>query len=263
MFSKNRKKSSRRGISILIVLLVGEMFIPISPDETSLKWLMILSLLMVLFIYLMVRLVNTISHNGKIFEGYLSLSSFQKFSVLATLAYFIFLYVQNGNISSIISLSHSSLKIIITCTAIALGAGFFEEYFVRGYLFNLFQRILKKFKWTKNNLTIVSVVTSMIFGFTHLVNLSVDPAKAVYQQVFYATCIGLFFALIRIVTNSIYVGAGLHVLFDLQVDIYQTSTPDIWLNIIIVYLPIALISIGIIRSLDNSVSKDNILILEP
>ncbi|WP_242651988.1 MULTISPECIES: CPBP family intramembrane glutamic endopeptidase [Leuconostoc] len=260
---KNRKQKSRKGLLIFIVTMLGEMFIPFDPDAIPLTFMLVMLGILLLFIFLIIKLVNSISHGGKIFQQKLTLSTFQQIMTGVVFLYFLFLYFQNGNVQSVLSLAHSPIKIIIACFAIAMGAGFFEEYFVRGYLFNICQRILNKYGLEKNRLTIISAVTSIIFGLIHLSNLSVDPAQAVYQQVFYATCIGLLFAAIRIVTNNIFIGAILHFLFDFQVDIYKVSSPDTWSSIIIVFLPIAVISMILIKSLDRSVEKQRVPFLKP
>ncbi|WP_417064766.1 type II CAAX prenyl endopeptidase Rce1 family protein [Leuconostoc suionicum] len=58
-------------------------------------------------------------------------------------------------------LSKSSLEIILTVFAIAVGAGFFEEYLVREFLFNKVQLLLVKFN-IKKNLVIKSLLTSFL-----------------------------------------------------------------------------------------------------
>ncbi|MBD9366548.1 CPBP family intramembrane metalloprotease, partial [Leuconostoc mesenteroides] len=142
----------------------------------------------------------------------------------------------------------------------ALGAGFFEEYLVRGYLFNLIQRFLKKYN---NKLLITSIVTSIIFGLLHLFNLGSGTAEGVAQQVFYAFCIGLFFSLVKIITNSIHVGAILHFLFDLQFGIYEKISAQMsWSVVVLLFLPLAVISMILIKSLETTVNANQNLLLE-
>ncbi|MBZ1519493.1 CPBP family intramembrane metalloprotease, partial [Leuconostoc mesenteroides] len=63
--------------------------------------------------------------------------------------------------------------------------------------------------------------------------------------------------------NSIFVGAFLHFLLDLQVTIYQPLTADNWLNVIMLFLPIAVISILLIISIDHLLEKNSIEFLNP
>ncbi|WP_223317401.1 CPBP family intramembrane glutamic endopeptidase [Leuconostoc mesenteroides] len=262
LFRKNGP-NSRKGFLIFLVLIIGELFIPGEPKLISLNTAYILTVILIAFLYLFTRLVNSISHNGKLFKEKLTLNHIQQKLVCIIILYFVFLLIMNGNLQSIIFLSKSSPKIIVSCFATALGAGIFEEYFVRGYLFNLFQRILNKYNVKKYRLALISTITSLIFGMLHLTNLDGDSSKAVFQQVFYATCIGLIFSVTRITFNSIFVGAFLHFLFDLQVTIYQPLTADNWLNVIMLFLPIAVISILLIISIDHLLEKNSIEFLNP
>ena len=262
-FLKKQTNNSRKGFLIFLVLIIGELFIPGSPQSISLKDTYILTSILIVFLYLFIKLVNSISHKGKLFQNKIELNHIQQKLVYVVLLYFAFLLIMNGNLQSIISLSKSSQKIIISCFAIALGAGIFEEYFIRGYLFNLFQRIFNKYNLKKYRLILVSTITSLIFGILHLTNLDIDPSKAVFQQVFYATCLGFIFSATRIAFNSISVGAFLHFLLDLQVTVYQPLTVDTWLNVITLFLPIAVISIMLIISMDRSLDKNPIEFLKP
>ena len=144
-FLKKQTNNSRKGFLIFLVLSIGELFIPGSPQSISLKDTYILTSILIVFLYLFIKLVNSISHKGRLFQNKIELNHIQQKLVYVVLLYFAFLLIMNGNLQSIISLSKSSQKIIISCFAIALGAGIFEEYFIRGYLFNLFQRIFNKY----------------------------------------------------------------------------------------------------------------------
>ena len=152
-------------------------------------------------IYIFSRLVNSISNHGRLFVHRIELSTFQKYSSLLAFGYFILLYIINENIQSMLHLFQSSPEIIVTCTAIALGAGFLEEYLVRGYLFNLTQRFLKKYN---NKLLITSIVTSIIFGLLHLFNLGLDTTKGCSASFL---CFVLVFFFSVNITNSIHIGA--------------------------------------------------------
>ncbi|MBS0942097.1 CPBP family intramembrane metalloprotease [Leuconostoc mesenteroides] len=249
-----------KNMAIIITFFIGISMEPYSPDQAPLKNLIIITFLLIVCIYIFSRLVNSISNHGRLFVHRIELSTFQKYSSLLAFGYFILLYIINENIQSMLHLFQSSPEIIVTCTAIALGAGFLEEYLVRGYLFNLTQRFLKKYN---NKLLITSIVTSIIFGLLHLFNLGLDTTKGVAQQVFYAFCIGLFFSLVKIITNSIHIGAILHFLFDLQFGIYEnTSTHMSWSVVILLFLPLAVISVILIKSLEATVNDNQNLLME-
>lgn len=110
---------------------------------------------------------------------------------------------------------------------------------------------------------ITSIVTSIIFGLLHLFNLRSGTVEGVAQQVFYAFCMGLFFSLVKIITNSIHIGAILHFLFDLQFGIYEnTSTHMSWSVVVLLFLPLAVISIILIKSLEETVNANQNLLME-
>lgn len=260
---QKKSKNSRKGFLIFLVLIIGELFIPGEPQSISLKTTYILTTILILFLYVFTKLVKSMSHNGKLFQEKIELNHLQQKVIYIGVLYFTFLLIMNGNLKSIIALTKSSPKIIISCFAIALGAGIFEEYFVRGYLFNLFQRILNKFNVQKYRLIMLSTITSLIFGVLHLTNLDGNPSSAVFQQVFYATCLGFIFSATRIAFNSIFIGAFLHFLLDFQIDVYQPLTVNNWLNVIMLFLPIAIISFLLIISMDRSLAKNSITFLKP
>ncbi|MGL5900296.1 MAG: CPBP family intramembrane glutamic endopeptidase [Lactobacillaceae bacterium] len=260
---EKKSNNSRKGFLIFLVLIIGELFIPGEPQSISLKTTYILTTILILFLYIFTKLVNSMSHNGKLFQEKIELNHVQQKVIYIVLLYFAILLIMNGNLQSIISLTKSSQKIIISCFAIALGAGIFEEYFVRGYLFNLFQRILNKYNVQKYRLIIVSTITSLIFGILHLINLDTNPSTAIFQQVFYTTCLGFIFSATRIVFNSITVSAFLHFLLDFQVNVYQPLTTDNWLNVIMLFFPIAIVSIFLIILIDQSIENNSVKFLNP
>lgn len=74
---------------------------------------------------------------------------------------------------------------------------------------------------------------------------------------------GLFFSLVKIITNSIHIGAILHFLFDLQFGIYEnTSTHMSWSVVVLLFLPLAVISIILIKSLEATVNDNQNLLME-
>ncbi|MGQ2287777.1 CPBP family intramembrane glutamic endopeptidase [Leuconostoc suionicum] len=258
MIEKN--KNTKKNWLIIGVFFVGEMFIPFSPDKVSFTALIISTIMLILFIITFVLLINSMTHDGKLLTN----KSFSKSQIILMYIisiYFGLLFIPNGNIASLMTLSKSSLKIILTVLAIAIGAGFFEEYLVRGFLFNKVQFLLERFNVKKNNLVIISLLTSIFFGLVHLINISSNPTTAVYQQVFYTMCLGLFFSAIRIASNSVLIVAIMHSFFDLQVTVYQPQQETNWFELILAFLPLAVISVTLILLIDKSIQRGKINIL--
>ncbi len=246
------------GFWITLTFICGELFQPFSTD-VPIQVLFIQLLGTILFISLLIHLVNKRANNGFLFKNKLILSKKQKIYLYLILISFFIIYI-TSSFPSFIDFYKADFKTILAATTVALSAGFFEEYLMRGYLFNLVQRILKRMRNTSYTLTITSILTSCLFGLLHLGNMNEAGSEAVYQQIFYATCLGIFFAAIKIITNTIYVGAILHFIFDLQPTILDPVDVSSWLAIIIIFLPIAIFSILFLLSIDR---QHNSVLLNP
>ncbi|MDA5663315.1 CPBP family intramembrane metalloprotease, partial [Staphylococcus aureus] len=183
----------------------GEIFQPFSVN-VPIYVLFIQLIGTALFISLIIHLVNKKTNNGKLFQTKLILSKTQKIYLSLTIIWFLIIYLTSC-FPSFISFYKTDLKTLFAATITALSAGFFEEYLIRGYLFNLVQRILNKLHTTHYLLTVTSIITSILFGLLHFTNIGESSLTAIYQQVFYATCLGIFFSAIKIKTNTIYIGA--------------------------------------------------------
>lgn len=243
------------GIWIVLCSLLGEKIATINPHTTLPKTL-ILIFISVLFMWLTIYLVNIRTHNGKLFTHAIKLTWLQK-ALLSILSLFFLLNLVN-TIGGLVSMSHSTFKLILIATVAAASAGIFEEYLTRGYLFNLAQRILDYYHITHSPLLIASLFNSLIFGSLHLMNyiFGGQALMVTLQQVFYATCVGLLFSAFRIATNTIYIGSILHFLFDWQIGIIQGSSDLMpWSSVVLVYLPIAIISILFIMTVDRHVKN--------
>ncbi|WEV54394.1 CPBP family intramembrane metalloprotease [Leuconostocaceae bacterium ESL0723] len=265
MKKERSKKNRHYGILILIITLIGMLLEPSYPDELSLKGTIPLSLAMIAVLILVVWLVRKVTNKEKIFEPRLPLTRVELILALLLAAYFIGLYLANGNIQSLLGISNHSLNLVISSAVVALGAGFFEEYFVRGYLFNLTQRILNRYAVQKYRMTTIAIVTSLVFGLIHLGNLGQGDASMVtYQQVFYATCIGMVFCAIRVVVNRIWVTAIAHFLFDFSLDLTSNTTEaDSWLKIIGVFSIVLILSLFLLILIDRSIKQNHIQELKP
>lgn len=74
---------------------------------------------------------------------------------------------------------------------------------------------------------------------------------------------GLVFSAFRIVTNTIYIGAILHFLLDWQLAITQSvAGVSDWLGIIIIFLPMALLSMLFIMTVDQQVKKQHLHLIQ-
>ena len=134
-----------------------------------------------------------------------------------------------------------------TALIIALGAGFFEEYFSRGLFLKLaFQDGVKSSKQVLG----VVLLSALSFGLAHLVNLTHQPLNATLFQVYYATAIGIFYAAIYLRTGSLWWTIVLHCLIDFASVLLSQSTQaapatSVW-NFI-VWLPLIAIGLFLIR----------------
>lgn len=148
-------------------------------------------------------------------------------------------------------------KLVFVAGGVALSAGILEEFLIRVLAFTIF---LDFFKNSKNKFLLAGFSSSFVFGLMHLNNLPEQTLTATLQQVFYATALGLVFAAIRVWTNGICIAILLHAFFDFQPMIaVGGATEDTWGSTILLFLPIAIVSIICLISFDRDSS--NILLL--
>lgn len=258
-----KKKRSHHGILIFFLTLLGISFEPGYPKDIPAIANAIIAIIMCIFLITLVFVVRKVTNKEKIFESRLTLNKFQLSVLLLLIGYSIFIYIENGNIPSLIDLFHQPSNIIISCTFVSLGAGFFEDYFVRGYLFNATQRILNRYNVTQYRMTIIAVITSCIFGLIHFTNLPIENAEAVFQQVFYAFCLGIVFCVFRIITNRIWPVATMHFIFDYSLSIIQDMTSSSWLETVSIFSVALIIGLVLLISIDRSIEKNNIQEINP
>lgn len=109
-------------------------------------------------------------------------------------------------LKAIIGLSNQDLSAVdpINLILLLLGClmvGFAEEYLFRGLLQSLF---IKKYRSRENGIFISILITSVIFGGFHLLNLvKNDNVGQVLTQVVFAMLIGVFFGVLVIKTNKL------------------------------------------------------------
>ncbi|MCO0832446.1 CPBP family intramembrane metalloprotease [Fructobacillus sp. W13] len=261
-FREKNPNESHHGVGIFFLTVLGMFLYPGYPDDISLKWSIRLAALMCIVLFFLIRLVRRVTNQERLFDKRFGWTTDIKWMTGIIAAIYLMLYVTNGNIESVGKLSHGSANLIVSCLFTAIGAGFFEEYLMRGYFFNLFQRVWIRFGIKKNRLLYTSLVTSLMFGLFHLTNLGQGPTEAIIQQAFYAACFGLFFATLRILTNTVWAGAILHFLFDLQDSLTEDLTASPWWLIILIFLPVAVASLVIIHQFDGKVQNDSVQELE-
>lgn len=263
LFKKRKSDKKHHGVLILFLFILGLTFYPNYPTVISLQGTVFLCVILSIILVLFIWLVRRVTNHEKVFATRLSLDRKERGLAVVLVLYFLFLYLMNGNIQSGLNVFRSPMKILLSCVFIAIGAGCFEEYFVRGYLFNLVQRMLNRYQVKQHRLTIIAVVTSFLFCLLHLANLADEPAEAVAQQVVYTFAIGMIFVTLRIVSNQIWPLAIAHFLFDLQDNIVQPLVVGSWMEMLVSFLPSVILSLFLLFYLDRSVEEKQATVLQP
>ena len=92
--------------------------------------------------------------------------------------------------------------------------GFAEELAFRGYLYRALELKLGEGK--------AILISAVVFGLFHLINLTHSPVQDVLLQVLYAFCIGMVFAVVRAKTKSLFwpvvAHAALNFVYELTID---------------------------------------------
>jgi membrane protease YdiL (CAAX protease family) len=137
--------------------------------------------------------------------------------------------------------------------------GFFEELLFRGYVQGFLMR-----RWGESyrGMLLSVLLTSLIFGGAHLVNLIMGRATPLYAvvQFAYAVFFGVFFSALYVRSGSLFPGIGLHMFFDFMAnldafrpgapprsEIVRSSTPEAAFVGILITLPLFLIGLYYLR----------------
>jgi len=110
--------------------------------------------------------------------------------------------------------------------------GFMEEIIFRGFLYRGIEE--------KNGTRKAIIVSSIIFGIYHVVNIGSMPTRFVILQVIYATAIGIIFAVIFSMTQSLVLCMGVHALIDVISFYGQELIPAVEYIVTIICILLAL-----------------------
>lgn len=237
-----------------LIILCFLVYLFYTPNYYSNIEKIINSIILCLIIFVSIFCINKVTNKGDISLIHFKIKTKQKIFLIVLFALFLTIFILNGGIISLLkTFKLSSFTLFITIFT-AILSGFMEEYFVRGYLFNMVLNKIFKYKYS---LTYTSLITSIIFALLHFNNMFIGHSslQLILQQVFYSFCFGILFSGIRIATNNLYITAILHTLFNMQPPVsnqqVQPSTGS-WLLLLIMFLPLLLFGIYFLISIDKT-----------
>ena len=107
----------------------------------------------------------------------------------------------------------TEIELLILFATSTVIVGIVEELAFRGTVFPLF---IKSFKKAKRPIIVSAVLSSLMFGLMHFINLLSQPENLVgiTSQVFFATSIGVFFCGLMIRTENILIPCIVHALIN-------------------------------------------------
>lgn len=147
-------------------------------------------------------------------------------------------------------------QLILTSFWAAASAGIGEEAWMRGLVFAAFLCLFSK---KPKSLTKTAIVSSLLFGLTHLTNLIAAEPLAVLQQVFYASCFGLTFAVLRVGYNNLWLPVLVHFLIDFQPAILNPVTSNSWLELLIIFIPSSILALVTLNRMDKTLDKSQLV----
>jgi hypothetical protein len=118
-------------------------------------------------------------------------------------------FIGLGLVSNWTTYTSSDTDTLVLFLSSVLLVGAAEELVFRGLLFPILLRIWCK---RKNALVLSAIVSSLVFGLVHLVNLFQQPENVVgiLSQVFFACAIGVFFAGLLLRTGNMFLPILVH-----------------------------------------------------
>jgi membrane protease YdiL (CAAX protease family) len=119
---------------------------------------------------------------------------------------------------------HTEFGILFLFFCSTLVVGVVEEFVFRGTIFPLF---IKSFTTQKRTLLISAILSSLMFGLVHFVNLFKQPENmiGITSQVFFATAIGVFFCGLMVRTENILIPCIIHALVNFSFSTGKLKTP--------------------------------------
>lgn len=108
------------------------------------------------------------------------------------------------------SLAATAADVLLFAT-FCLSVGFFEEFAFRGCVL---MYLLKKRKDSKKGIFVAILLSSLVFGLIHLVNLATSSPLAVILQIGYSSLIGALCSLVLLATKNIWLCVLLHALYN-------------------------------------------------
>lgn len=149
------------------------------------------------------------------------------------------------------SLFRIDVGIIVVALINTIAIGFTEEILFRGLIFRNF---LRRYGKTKKGIYLSMIISSLIFGIIHMVNMSSSSPDSIIQQVIYAASMGVIFSIMYLVTGNLLVPILCHGLFDFTDSVipgfynipFSSSMSSDWLvnvGVAIVFIIIAIILI--------------------
>jgi hypothetical protein len=159
----------------------------------------------------LIKKLNLIRFNGLIKLSKLSKSKFFIFPLL------FLIYKLYVNYDNILELESSELILIIASVILV---GLTEELFFRGILLPY---IILKLKEKKYFLLYSIIISSVIFGLFHFINLINNSSTivGVSHQVIFAFCIGCLFSGLVLQTKNILIPALFHIIINFEASVSQ------------------------------------------
>ncbi len=202
--------------------------------------------------------------NLKEFTGFNSWKNYKNIqAIFIPLTFILMGLVSNWN-----TYSNTASKMLILFVLSTLVVGIVEELVFRGTIFPLF---IKSFSDKRRPILISAVLSSLMFGVVHYVNLFSQPENliGITSQVFFALAIGVFFCGLMTRTENILIPCLLHALVnfsfgagELKDTVEHTSIDEIteisWNSLIPTTLFFSFIFIGGVYMILKS-DKENIL----
>lgn len=137
----------------------------------------------------------------------------------------------------------------------ALSAAIFEESICRGLLFSSFIG-LGVYRGTKLNITKSAIYSSLLFSSFHFMNFLSGSANIVLQQMFSAVAIGVFFVMIRVLTNGILWPIVIHFLLDWGPLVsYSYNGTSNWGITLIIFTLILTLSIKSLITIEHQIAS--------
>lgn len=216
---QTRKKASWKMLLGFVLITVAYILRPQILGIWRTKNVLLRNILVIILLLILASLTLYFSRTTHVLQKKIKFNKTQivwsGILLVVLLPYLVITVMQAGNV-----LQQSASK-IWAVFMMAIMAAVIEELSFRCLLFN---GLLSIFYKKKYSLLIAGLISSLVFGLVHLINVTHQPLQSTIGQVLFALTLGLISMYLRLCSNGMIFCIVFHFIIDFKPEVLSTNT---------------------------------------